>query len=84
MGDVLTRRTRISFENRDGGLAAAGPVARLMAPVLGWDEATVRKEVENYQARVAAERESREQTDDLAAQEVRLGAPDVRVGATAG
>jgi glycerol-3-phosphate dehydrogenase len=55
-----------------------------MAPVLGWDEATVRKEVENYQARVAAERESREQTDDLAAQEVRLGAPDVRVGATAG
>jgi glycerol-3-phosphate dehydrogenase len=84
LNDVLTRRTRISFENRDAGLAAAEGVARLMAPVLGWDDAAVRREVESYRARVAAERESHEQTDDPAADEVRLGAPDDRVGATAG
>ena len=83
LGDVLMRRTRISFELRDGGLAAAEPVARLMAPVLGWDDAAVRREVESYRARVAAERESHEQTDDTAADEVRLGAPDDRVGVTA-
>jgi glycerol-3-phosphate dehydrogenase len=59
-------------------------VARLMAPVLGWDDAAVRREVESYRARVAAERESHEQTDDPAAAQARLGAPDDRVGATAG
>jgi glycerol-3-phosphate dehydrogenase len=84
LNDVLTRRTRISFEQRDGGLAAAEEVARLMAPVLGWDEAAVRREVDSYRARVAAERESHQQSDDSTAEEARLAAPDVRVGATAG
>ena len=35
--DVLTRRTRISIEERDRGVAAAPVVAGLLAPVLGWD-----------------------------------------------
>jgi glycerol-3-phosphate dehydrogenase len=84
LDDVLARRTRISFETRDGGLAAAEQVARLMGAVLGWDDATVRREVEHYQARVAAEREAQEQPDDPAALAVRLGAPDVRMGVKAG
>jgi hypothetical protein len=48
-----------------------------MAGPLGWDEAQIAREVEHYTARVAAERESQEQDDDLGADSARLGAPDV-------
>ena len=41
LDDVLTRRTRISIETWDRGLEAAKHAARLMAEVLGWDDATV-------------------------------------------
>lgn len=78
--DVLTRRTRISVETFDRGLRAAPVVARLMAAVLGWDEQTESREVRSYELRVAAERESQEQLDDLSADATRLGAPDVRMG----
>jgi glycerol-3-phosphate dehydrogenase len=83
LDDVLTRRTRISIETFDRGLAAAPHVARLMAPVLGWDEARIEREVAHYEARVAAERESQLQLDDLSADAARLGAPDVRISASA-
>lgn len=75
--DVLTRRTRISIETFDRGISAAGPVARLMAGPLGWDDATTALEVERYGLRVAAERESQRQDDDLSASTARLEAPDV-------
>jgi glycerol-3-phosphate dehydrogenase len=79
LDDVLTRRTRISIETFDRGIGAAPHVARLMAPVLGWDHARIDREIEHYEARVAAERESQLQMDDLNADAARLGAPDVRV-----
>jgi len=79
LDDVLTRRTRISIETFDRGLEAARSVARLMADVLGWDEATVAREIEHYDARVHAERESQEQPDDRTADAARLGAADVRL-----
>jgi len=78
--DLLTRRTHISIEVFDRGLAAAPAVARLVAPVLGWDDDDVAREVRHYQARVAAERDSQEQPDDQTADAARLGAPDVRTG----
>jgi glycerol-3-phosphate dehydrogenase len=78
--DVLTRRTRISIEVPDRGVSAAREIAELIAPVLGWDEATVAGELEHYEQRVAAERESQHQTDDLTADAARLGASDVRLG----
>jgi glycerol-3-phosphate dehydrogenase len=81
LDDVLTRRTRISIETFDRGIGAAPHVARLVAPVLGWDQARIDLEVEHYEARVAAERESQLQIDDLSADAARLGAPDVRVPA---
>ena len=80
--DVLTRRTRIAIEVDDRGHAAAQEVAELVAPVLGWDAHDVAREVEHYRARVQAERESQHQPDDLTADAARLGAPDVRVGAS--
>jgi glycerol-3-phosphate dehydrogenase len=81
LDDMLTRRTRISIETWDRGLSAAGPVAALVAPVLGWDDDDVEREVEHYRARVAAERASQEQQDDHTADAARLGAPDVRLDA---
>ena len=53
--DVLTRRTHIAFEAPDRGELAAAEVARLMAPVLGWDQAVLESEVAHYQARLNAE-----------------------------
>jgi len=80
LDDALTRRTRISIETWDRGVAAAEPTARLMGEVLGWTEAIIAREIEHYLARVAAERESQEQMDDQTADAARLGAPDVRTG----
>jgi glycerol-3-phosphate dehydrogenase len=78
--DVLTRRTRISIEAWDRGLASAEPAARLMADALGWDQDTVAREVDIYRRRVAAERESQEMPDDKAADVARTSAPDVLPG----
>lgn len=82
LDDVLTRRTRISIETFDRGVRAASSVAELMGEVLGWDAATRDRELWHYRARVAAERESQEQPDDRTADAARLGAPDVRMGAS--
>jgi glycerol-3-phosphate dehydrogenase len=79
--DVLARRTRISIESWDRGVAAARPVARLMAEVLGWSDAEVAREVALYEGRVQAERDSQRQHDDQAADAARLVAPDVLAGA---
>jgi glycerol-3-phosphate dehydrogenase len=75
--DVLTRRTRISIETFDRGLAAAPVAAELMGAVLGWSEEQQHREVEHYRLRVEAERASQEQPDDETADAARLGAPDV-------
>jgi glycerol-3-phosphate dehydrogenase len=80
LDDILARRTRISIETWDRGVAAAPEVARLVAPVLGWDDAAIAREVEHYVKRVEAERESQHQPDDLSADAARLGAADVRMG----
>ncbi|MDX6353078.1 MAG: glycerol-3-phosphate dehydrogenase [Streptomyces sp.] len=77
LDDVLTRRTRISIETFDRGTRSAREAAELMAPVLGWDKDQIEKEVEHYEKRVEAERESQRQPDDLTADAARLGAPDI-------
>ncbi|MFF7210398.1 glycerol-3-phosphate dehydrogenase/oxidase [Streptomyces sp. NPDC008238] len=77
LDDVLTRRTRISIETFDRGTLSAREAAELMAPVLGWDKEQVEKEVEHYEKRVEAERESQRQPDDQTADAARLGAPDI-------
>src|SRR4030095_15616635 len=54
LDDVLARRTRISIEAWDRGVSAAPVAARLMAGVLGWDEARAALEVERDLRRVSA------------------------------
>jgi glycerol-3-phosphate dehydrogenase len=80
LDDILARRTRISIETWDRGEGAAAEVAELVAPTLGWGPADIDREVVHYRKRVAAERESQDQPDDLSADAARLGAPDVRIG----
>ena len=80
LDDILTRRTRVSIDTEDRGVTAAAAVSRLVAPLLGWDEAAVELEVAHYRARVEAEIESQLQPDDRTADAARLGAPDVRRG----
>jgi glycerol-3-phosphate dehydrogenase len=76
--DVLTRRTRISIEYPHRGVDSALPAAELVAPVLGWDAATIEREVKVYTARVDAERDSQTQPDDTAADARRSAAPEAR------
>ncbi len=77
LDDVLARRTRISIETFDRGLAAAQPAAELMAGPLGWDAAQVEEEVDHYHRRVAAERDSQSKLTDQEADEARVSARDV-------
>jgi len=82
LDDVLTRRTRISVQTAHRGVDSAEAVAALIAPVLGWHDQAIRREVTHYLARVEAERESQRMPDDHTADAARLGAPDVRRLAT--
>ena len=77
LDDVLTRRTRVSIETFDRGVAAAPGVARLMGGELGWDAARQSDEVDHYLRRVEAERLSQEQLTDREADEARVKAPDI-------
>lgn len=74
--DVLTRRTRISIEAWDRGITAAPAAAALVAPILGWDEARTRHEVDVYLGRVEAERVSQSMPDDARADAARRRGPD--------
>ena len=77
LDDLLARRTRISIETFDRGIGAMEEAARLAAPVLGWSEGQVAREVEHYRKRVEAERESQTMPDDETADSARMGAPEV-------
>ena len=78
LDDVLVRRTRIAIEAADRGLAAAEPVSRHLAAVLGWAEERRLAEVEAYRSRVQAERAAETQPDDQAADRAHRRATDVR------
>jgi len=77
LDDVLTRRTRISIETFDRGVEAARPAALLMAGELGWDAASVEREVDHYLRRVEAERRSQLMATDQEADEARVQVADI-------
>lgn len=68
--DVLARRTRMSFEARDGGAAAAIVVAELLAAELGWTAAQTKKELGSYLAVLEADHAARSTADDAAAEKI--------------
>ncbi|MBF6467793.1 glycerol-3-phosphate dehydrogenase/oxidase [Nocardia beijingensis] len=78
LDDILARRTRISIEYPHRGNNCAEQVAQLVAPILGWDEEEIEREVRTYQARVDAEIRSQTQPDDASADALRIAAPEPR------
>ena len=80
--DVLARRTRISIEYPHRGVDCAQQVATLMGEILGWSADVTDHEVEVYQARVEAERDSQTQPNDEAADARRVAAPEARANIT--
>jgi glycerol-3-phosphate dehydrogenase len=77
LDDVLSRRTHASIETWDRGLSAAEEAVTLMAGPMRWKSRQVARELQNYRARVAAERASQEAESDQDADAIRLGAPDI-------
>ncbi|HEU5472601.1 MAG TPA: glycerol-3-phosphate dehydrogenase/oxidase [Actinophytocola sp.] len=53
--DILARRTRIAIEYPDRGMAAAHPVAGLIAPHLDWDAGETQAAVAGYRATARAD-----------------------------
>ncbi|MEV0293421.1 glycerol-3-phosphate dehydrogenase [Nocardia sp. NPDC050710] len=78
LDDILARRTRISIEYSHRGANCAEQVAHLVAPVLGWDDAEIDREITTYRARVDAEIRSQTQPDDASADALRIAAPEPR------
>ncbi|HET7326829.1 MAG TPA: glycerol-3-phosphate dehydrogenase/oxidase [Nocardioidaceae bacterium] len=78
LDDLLARRTRTSIETPGRGVESAQLVARIVAPLLGWNDERRDIEVAAYEARVRAERESQQQRADLDADAARVAAPDTR------
>ncbi|MGD2146427.1 MAG: glycerol-3-phosphate dehydrogenase/oxidase [Anaerolineae bacterium] len=56
VSDVLARRIRVIHEERDGVLSRAHAVAQLMAPLLGWKDSEIDRQVSDYASEVALAR----------------------------
>ena len=52
LDDVLVRRTHLSLVTKDAGDSVALDAARILAPVLGWDDDRIAAEVAAYRAAV--------------------------------
>ena len=53
--DVLARRLRLAMETSDHGLSVAQEVAEMIAPILGWKKADIKREVAAYEKYIATE-----------------------------
>ncbi|MGD9622885.1 MAG: glycerol-3-phosphate dehydrogenase/oxidase [Mycolicibacterium sp.] len=76
--DILARRMRISIEYPHRGVDCAREVAEVVAPILGWTDEDIDREVATYLARVEAEVLSQTQPDDASADALRAAAPEAR------
>lgn len=75
--DVLMHRTRLNYEQADKGVGALDEIADIVAPRLGWDDATRAREIDAYRQRAEAEAAAARQPDDAAAQAARDAAEDL-------
>lgn len=65
--DVVERRTRLEYEVRDRGAAAAEEIASIVGPELGWDGDRTRAEVRAVKAIIDARLEGESVTSDAEA-----------------
>ncbi|WP_346924313.1 glycerol-3-phosphate dehydrogenase/oxidase [Rothia sp. (in: high G+C Gram-positive bacteria)] len=75
--DVLIRRVRLDLEAKDRGLAAAEEIISIMAPELGWDEATQQRELATYRKRVEAIAAASTETSDERATNHLINVPTI-------
>jgi glycerol-3-phosphate dehydrogenase len=75
--DVMLHRTRLVYEVRDSGLAAAPEIAQIVAEVQGWDDARVALEIDSYRARVEADAAAAREQSDAEAIAARSVAADI-------
>ncbi|MDK7733569.1 glycerol-3-phosphate dehydrogenase/oxidase [Propionimicrobium lymphophilum] len=75
--DLVRRRTRLCYERRDRGLAAAEEIAEIAAGILGWSDEIKREELENYKRYCAAEKKAEEMQDEVEAQQEMLKADGI-------
>ena len=75
LDDVLVRRTHVAMESPDRGHEAASAAARVIAPLLGWSEGTVEREVAAYRAAVGAELQAEQRASDDEAAAALAAAP---------
>jgi glycerol-3-phosphate dehydrogenase len=82
LDDILVRRTRVAMECRDGGALCAADVAQLVAPLLGWDDATRVSEITAYRHAVELEQQvAAEAVDDADAMRLLAHEPAVHPAA---
>lgn len=53
--DIVSRRLRVAIEFADRGVAAAQPIAEFVAPLLGWDQSDIEREVSQFKQHTEAE-----------------------------
>lgn len=53
--DIVSRRLRVAIEFADRGVAAAQPIAEFVAPLLGWDQNDIEREVSQFKQHTEAE-----------------------------
>ena len=53
--DIVSRRLRVAIEFADRGVAAAQPIAEFVAPLLGWDQSDIEREVSHFTKHTEAE-----------------------------
>ena len=49
IADVLSRRTRLSFELKDRGLSIVSEVANLISPILSWNDQSRNDSIAEYE-----------------------------------
>jgi glycerol-3-phosphate dehydrogenase len=72
---VLLRRTRIGIETVHRGTETAEAVAKIVGPLLGWDDDQRERELEDYRRQVSLERAAELAPDDDAANRLVADAP---------
>ncbi|UFU04553.1 glycerol-3-phosphate dehydrogenase/oxidase [Ruania suaedae] len=75
--DILMRRIRLFFEQRDRGVSALEEMAQIAGPLLGWDEKTTRHEISAYAEMAAAEEAALGTMTDAEADAARRAVEDV-------
>ena len=77
LDDVMMYRTRLNYEQADRGLGAIEEIADIIAPLLGWDDATRTTEITAYRTRADAEAAAELAPDDETAETIRLHATEI-------